>query len=112
MALRSTSTGAFLETIASAWEERRGHREDVIDVGGVQDDAGWSRTLLEAEAGAQAITASQRVVQHHHIGPLAAQRSRELSLRRDGAEQPVAGLLLEQLLQPRLQADGRRRRAR
>jgi hypothetical protein len=83
--------------------ERCGHREEVIHVGGVQDDAGWSRTLLEAEAGAQAVTASQRVVEHHHIGPLTAQRGRELRLGRDGAEQAVAGLLVEQLLQSRSQ---------
>jgi hypothetical protein len=80
--------------------QRGRHGEDVIHVGGVQDDAGWSRSLLEPEAGAQAVTASQRVVEHHHVGPIATQCTRELSLGRDGAEQPVARLLVEQLLQP------------
>ena len=93
--------------------QRRRHREDVVDVGGVEDDARRVRALLEAEAGAQAIPARQGVVHDDHVGPMTLQRDGELRFARDGAEQPVAGLLVEQLLEgPRATRDGRRRRAR
>jgi hypothetical protein len=83
--------------------ERRGHREGVVDVGGVEHDARWVRALLEAEAGAEPIPARQRVVHDHHVGPVTVKRDRELRFARDRTEQPVAGLLVEQLLEARAQ---------
>jgi hypothetical protein len=83
--------------------ERRGHREGVVDVGGVEHDARWVRALLEAEAGAQAVAARQRVVHDDDVGAVTAQRDRELRFARDRTEQPVAGLLVEQLLEARAQ---------
>jgi hypothetical protein len=75
----------------------------VIDVSGVEDDPRRLRELLEAKAGTQAISLAECIIEDHHIRPLATEFNCELFLARDGAEEAVAGLLVEQALESHTQ---------
>ena len=61
------------------------------------------RALLQPEAGAQTIAAREGIVHDDHVGPMTLQRDGELRLARDGAEQPVSRLQVEELLEARTQ---------